>query len=360
MQFTWTPTFVPNKIFVFGCGGTGSRVVPLIAQFVKSCPWVLDPEMVLVDFDEVEQKNLTRQNFIAQDVGKNKAAVLANRYSKAFGMNISCITSKIVSSNAINLKSREAYTNVRQKLLDNNGRNCLFILCVDSPEARREILNAISGMLSLSPENVIIDSGNENDFGQVVVSSTALGSVASSERDAYLDKGRCLIDSTPIAVKLANIPLDLGYFAEMKTISAGSCADLDQTMAINTLMAVNIFGIVQNIYYVKSIGFHRLNISMQHGCTPEYITLQHLSKIAQFIHDGDNTFVYKARQYLPGSGLAASLTMAKREQDKYLKLLAEMKTNAIVASPVEKNKSTGPANIEVEKLEELVTGPYSL
>ena len=97
MLFSWTPNFVPNKIIVFGCGGTGSRVVPLIAQFVKSCAWVLNPELVLIDFDSVEEKNLLRQNFISSDVGKNKAVVLASRYSKAFNIAITPIIHRVAT-----------------------------------------------------------------------------------------------------------------------------------------------------------------------------------------------------------------------------------------------------------------------
>lgn len=65
-----------------GCGGTGSRVArELFQQF-----WAAGHNIsyVLADGARVMEKNLRRQNFIAADLGKNKAEVLLQRYSKVF------------------------------------------------------------------------------------------------------------------------------------------------------------------------------------------------------------------------------------------------------------------------------------
>lgn len=48
-----------------------------------------DFTLALVDGDTVEPKNLIRQNFIEQDIGKNKAAVMADRYSPHLNEGIS-------------------------------------------------------------------------------------------------------------------------------------------------------------------------------------------------------------------------------------------------------------------------------
>jgi hypothetical protein len=44
---------MPQTFVVVGCGGTGSRLVPLLAQFIKTCPWLVDPVIFLVDDDKV-------------------------------------------------------------------------------------------------------------------------------------------------------------------------------------------------------------------------------------------------------------------------------------------------------------------
>ena len=288
MLFSWTPDFVPNKIFIFGCGGTGSRVVPLVAQFIKSCPWVLDPEIILVDFDRVEEKNLLRQNFISRDVGHNKAVVLANRYSAAFNINMSAYTSRLNTFALSTAEEREVYSSIGDKLSQNIGNNNIFVMCVDSPEARREILNSLKEIVRSRSTNLLIDGGNENDFGQVVISSTN----TISEPTKALDMLKEIRNDSPIEVKIPYIPLNNKYYSEMKHNATPSCADLDQTMAINTMVAVNIFGLIQNVYYVKPISFHRINISLQHGCTLEYMQPEYLRKCS-YKEGGDNT-LYKA------------------------------------------------------------------
>jgi hypothetical protein len=66
------------------------------------------------------------------------------------------------------------------------------------------------------------------------------------------------------------------YYESMTAETTLSCADLDQTMAINTMMAVTMFGVIQNFYYAKPISFYRVNVSLSHGSTPEYINTNYL------------------------------------------------------------------------------------
>lgn len=69
----------PVKIVVLGAGGTGGYLIPHLYQIVFA-----DSErlyrIIICDGDIVEKKNLVRQNFVEQDIGRNKAAVLAERY----------------------------------------------------------------------------------------------------------------------------------------------------------------------------------------------------------------------------------------------------------------------------------------
>lgn len=273
MLFNWIPGFVPNKIVVFGCGGTGSRVVPLLAQFIKSCAWVVDPEIILVDFDKVEEKNLGRQNFIVPDVGRNKAVVLANRYSRAFNITITAIEAKLGRNSNIP-QEREASNTFDDMVSANERRNFLFILCVDSPEARREIMTELLHVTGTSFNNLVIDAGNENDFGQVVI--TSLLGIEYYTRDLLTISE--LKEDTPVTMNLKAIPLNISYYNNMVAVTKASCAELDQTMAINTLMAANIFSMVQNVYYAKPISFFRVNISLQYGAIPEYINLNYIKK----------------------------------------------------------------------------------
>ena len=64
----------PVKIVVLGAGGTGGYVIPHLYRLGYASE---HPTRILVcDGDVVEQKNLIRQNFVEQDIGRNKAQVL--------------------------------------------------------------------------------------------------------------------------------------------------------------------------------------------------------------------------------------------------------------------------------------------
>lgn len=301
-MYYYTATFIPNKIVIFGCGGTGSRLVPLVAQFLKTCSWVISPEIILIDPDIVEEKNLFRQNFIKPDIGKYKAEVLANRYSRAFNITIKPICEKLkISDKAqydlINSTASHNPDTQNVRLTNHTGvkqqcfSNTLFILCVDSPEARREILNTIFGKLEIEREHkastgssthLLIDTGNETDYGQVYISSLrpvyTLPYIEGSDYNTPFDLNDYRGDSKLIPlmlnceVKLPYLPFDVSYFSGLTELTKASCADLDQTMAINSLVANAAFSLVQQILYAKPIRYQILNIDLQHGSIPQYIT----------------------------------------------------------------------------------------
>lgn len=278
-MISYMPTFVPNKVLIIGGGGTGGRLVPLIAQFLKVCAWVQNPEITIIDDDVVEEKNLQRQNFIMPDVGKPKAQVLAQRYSRAFNIQITPVVARvtpfIVEYMAQNDKRYQANADM-QTIFNKYANNAIIVMCVDSPEARRHILGRIMVAKMNNPHGniLLLDSGNENDFGQVSVSTGVLPNTRGMH--TYLRSwGR----TVPGDLVLPCIPLNTKYFTEM-TVEKGkealSCADLDQTMAINTLMANTMFGIIQNLLYSKPITFHRINVTLKDGSTPEYMNPEFL------------------------------------------------------------------------------------
>lgn len=75
------------NFIVVGCGGSGGYFIRDFARYIKNNK-NLKCTIMLVDGDTVEEKNLVRQNFIDKDLGKHKAEVLANRYSRAYGIDI--------------------------------------------------------------------------------------------------------------------------------------------------------------------------------------------------------------------------------------------------------------------------------
>ena len=145
------------NIIQVGCGGTGGYLVPKLArllmtlkEFKGDCKY----RYVLVDHDTVEPANLYRQNFIAEDLGKNKATVLSIRYGFAFHVDIGCVRNK--------LESPEELATYLNEYADLH----IVIGCVDNNNARKVMHKYFSD--SRVPV-VYIDSGNGKLAGQIVV-----------------------------------------------------------------------------------------------------------------------------------------------------------------------------------------------
>ncbi|TRZ50575.1 MAG: hypothetical protein D4S01_06485, partial [Dehalococcoidia bacterium] len=74
-------------VTVVGCGGTGGFVAEGICRF-------LPPEaiLMLIDHDRVEERNILRQCFTMEDLGKFKAEALACRLSRVHRRPVAYIT----------------------------------------------------------------------------------------------------------------------------------------------------------------------------------------------------------------------------------------------------------------------------
>lgn len=74
------------KHYVIGCGGIGGWLVSCLARMLRE-----DDELILMDGDKIEERNLDRQFFTEKDIGKYKARALARAVG---GKHVKC---KIVS-----------------------------------------------------------------------------------------------------------------------------------------------------------------------------------------------------------------------------------------------------------------------
>jgi ThiF family len=67
-----------SAIYIIGCGGVGSWLTPSLTLLTS-------PEQItLIDADILEEKNLDRQLFKPEDIGKSKVEALAERYGCHF------------------------------------------------------------------------------------------------------------------------------------------------------------------------------------------------------------------------------------------------------------------------------------
>jgi PRTRC genetic system ThiF family protein len=146
------------KIFLVGCGGTGSWLAPAIARLAK----VLTEEgrriqASFIDPDLVEAKNIPRQNFCSAELGRNKAVALAGRYGSAWAIEIEAVPARFTA-----------------KMLPVNSWQSISIIvgCVDNAAARKSIAGALKApMNSNAPSTWWLDCGNAEESGQVLLGS---------------------------------------------------------------------------------------------------------------------------------------------------------------------------------------------
>jgi hypothetical protein len=153
-------------VTVVGCGGTGSFVAEGLCRLLPP-----RADLVLVDHDRVEERNLIRQNFRRQELGQFKGEALARRLAKTYSRPVGYSTLPI------------AMTGVRYP--------GLIIGCVDNGPARRDIAERVSGKSltwvggyseavprewqsgpRLTTLLWWVDAGNGESFGQVLVGNS--------------------------------------------------------------------------------------------------------------------------------------------------------------------------------------------
>jgi PRTRC genetic system ThiF family protein len=177
----WKLETDPIEIIVIGAGGTGGYLIRDLARFLYSVEkridnGKLDISILVYDGDIVEEKNILRQNFMPQDIGQNKAEVMATRHTRAFGTNISY--------------NAEMFTSAFMRHLTDKKR--IFVGCVDNNAGRREIAKTMSMLQdswhSKTKDSYWIDSGNEKKSGQVIVGSPKLMDVTDLYPEILLSK----------------------------------------------------------------------------------------------------------------------------------------------------------------------------
>ncbi len=165
---------------VVGCGGTGSFAAEGLCRLLPP-----RADLVLVDHDRVEERNLVRQNFLRRELGQFKAEALARRLAQTYSIPVGYSTLPI------------AMTEIRYP--------GLIIGCVDNCLARRGIAERVSdksltwvgGRSAAVPrewqrEPVLtaqlwwVDAGNGENYGQIIIGNTSKGYAFDEE------SGKCL------------------------------------------------------------------------------------------------------------------------------------------------------------------------
>lgn len=151
-------------VTIIGCGGTGSRLLSKLVNYYASQN--VRCRTRLVDEDIVEKKNIERQMFTFNDIGKYKSQCLADEYNYKHSF-------------YYNLKSYNTFVNSREQLdflYQNNGYNYITFLCVDNLPTRKLFWEYFKGSSDATEVNYnrnnwfLIDCGNSATMGQVTTS----------------------------------------------------------------------------------------------------------------------------------------------------------------------------------------------
>jgi PRTRC genetic system ThiF family protein len=153
MTHVFDPHLYEPGIIIVGVGGTGANVARSVARIAYDMKQrsMTVPEICLIDPDKVEEHNVGRQLFGPQDVGRNKAEVVAMRLNYTLGLTIGFVP-----------------TGVDKQCLRGNSR--IIISCVDNHEARQVIHDNLDSMGY--SKNILIGVGNDKDSGQVCIGNT--------------------------------------------------------------------------------------------------------------------------------------------------------------------------------------------
>lgn len=239
---------------IIGCGGNGSFLIRDLARLIaiKNQDIVTEYErrmregernlgpapaihhMTICDGDTIEAKNIRRQNFVPADIDENKASVLAQRYSQAYGMEINCCDQYLNSAEHLSQLCFVPSVNYRS--------TPIVIGCVDNNATRSIIAQFIDTEKLRNAEAFWLDGGNEEFSGQVI-----LGSTYSRSPQNYRDTDRLMKFATPFVTQIYPEILDVTdkrpdqMSCDDRAVSFPQCIATNITVATLMLNFCNFF-----------------------------------------------------------------------------------------------------------------------
>lgn len=255
------PNIEMVNLVLIGCGGTGSWLAPSVVRFARMLTEKFDRDVKItfVDPDQVEPKNVYRQNFCEAEVGAYKAEALAFRYGTAWGMSIVAIDARF--------HARLDLPTAR------NGNEYLTVLigCVDNAAARQEIEKRVYA--SERSETVWwLDCGNKKTVGQVL-----LGRAPTRGENPLLFEGLCSWLPLPSVQhpELVDVSSDMDN-PEPEPDAMLSCAELamrgTQSLSINCRMAASAGEMLGKFLLTNDLEYFATYIDQAVGETRKFIT----------------------------------------------------------------------------------------
>lgn len=231
---------------VVGCGGTGSVFMEKFTRYL-SCRNNKDiSEIIIIDGDVVEEKNLRNQSFIKEDVGMYKSSVWENICNGFLKEDDLCRAYGIYIQKESDLASKISRSSYYYEAVEDV---VVLIGCCDN-HACRLIMEQF--FADKKYENILyFDSANEFDYGETVFAAKLQNKVVSQPRSVLF----------PDILK-----------GDLRKRSELSCEELNsvepQHMLINQLAAMQLMMGVVKVLEKKEIPtgvtYFNTNFSTQH------------------------------------------------------------------------------------------------
>jgi PRTRC genetic system ThiF family protein len=173
------------QFWLVGAGGTGSFMAMNLARLAFELKQHgKAATIVIVDPDRVETDNIPRSNFCFAEIGQNKAETLANRVSRAWGIEVGFVKEGFQPAL---LQSKNDDWTVQSS---NSNKLTILVGCVDNHPARLQMHEAVKfyneqRYASDGARLWWIDGGNGRDTGQVLIGNRLDGkTVCESARNS--------------------------------------------------------------------------------------------------------------------------------------------------------------------------------
>lgn len=246
-----------SEIVVVGCGGTGSWLLPKLVKTIndgiRKSIIRKDVKLILIDGDIVEEKNLVRQNFIEQDIGQNKAEVMASRYGPhLINENGAIFIDKYIADSE---RYEKLTTEDKDFYFDFEEMYTLFLErysvpsaqrgmkysrvvfnLVDNNIARQTLHKIVSGMIDNDYKTYVIDVGNDMYNGQAFTSMYSNSNPYNESMFKVNNEFSLIINGIPDINSLVSFYFSLyeSFFARKEeeyyaddNVSLYSCAEAD-------------------------------------------------------------------------------------------------------------------------------------
>lgn len=218
------------KVVVVGAGGTGSALMSRLMQLHFALKELGHPgglQVTLYDDDIVSKANIGRQCFFPQDVGQYKSTLIINRLNQAWGTRWEAVPKKLKKSDRVPAD--------------------IIIGCVDSRKGRAAIIGAVS-----SYHCYYIDSGNNENSGQVVIGELCEGSRKKIRLPHVADLFPSMVD------------VELDAKDDKPSCSVAEALQ-KQSLVINSTMANEVFNLLWMLFRNGKLTYSGRFVNLETG-----------------------------------------------------------------------------------------------